>query len=201
MLRIFLSIFLLTSILTACSIFSPIKTETSTQYVINMKPAYIPQGKTSSLNLLINKPRMSTIYNTTQIAYSEKPYQISYFVKNRWAETPGEMLYPLIIQTLEATHSFHFVGSSVSLTQYDYIVNTNIIELQQDYAHKPHTVSFKMRVEIINAKTNNLVASEEFSAIQNISQDNPYSGAVATNQAVASLLTQLTDFILKTLIL
>jgi cholesterol transport system auxiliary component len=198
MLKLFFAL-LLTGILTACSILPPIKTETPKQYVINTIPAHIPHRDGSTLNLLINKPRTNPFYNTTQIAYSEKPFQISYFVKSRWAETPSQMLYPLIVQTLEATHSFHSIGIPSSLAQYDFIINTNILELQQNYVRNPPVVSLKMQVDIVNAKNNTIVDSEEFSVTQNISQDNPYAGTVATNQATAILLEKLAGFILRTL--
>ena len=36
---------------------------------------------------------------TTQMAYSTEAYQIAYFAKNEWAETPSQMIQPLIVKT------------------------------------------------------------------------------------------------------
>lgn len=199
MLRILLGTILTMSAITSCSILPPIKTTPQTSYVINTIPSNIPHCRSTTFNLSVNKPRASAAYNTTQMVYSEKPYQLGYFVKNRWAETPPQMFQPLIIKALENTHSFSSVISSATNNQYDYLINTEVVELQQDYVHSPHAVCFKLRAEIINAKNNTLVNSEELTVTQNMSQDTPYSGVIAANQATAIMLNKLADFVLRTL--
>lgn len=183
--------------LTGCSIFSPIKTESSTTYVINTVPPIAPRYAHTSFNLLVAMPTANSIYNTPLMAYTARPYEIGYFVKSRWAETPSQMLRPLIVQSLQKTHYFHNVGSTLSLVHYDYILNTEIIQLQQDYSHYPYTVHLVLRAELINANTNSLVSAQEFSVSERIMQGNTYSGVFATNQATATVLRQLTQFCLN----
>jgi cholesterol transport system auxiliary component len=194
--KIFLSLLLMTGTLSACSMFSPVKIDPATSYMINTPPASVPQKRHARCgNLLVTKPDSSPIYNTTQMAYTDHPYQVGYYVKSRWAETPPQMLQALMILTLEKTHSFHSVGSPTSIAKYDYILNTQLLELQQDYTRSPHAVILKLRAQIVNAKTNNIIAAKDFSITEPLHQDNPYAGVIATNKAAALLLKQLTIFV------
>ncbi|HVY53005.1 MAG TPA: ABC transporter, partial [Gammaproteobacteria bacterium] len=65
--------------------------------------------------------------------------------------------------------------------------------------HQPHTVHIRLRAQIINVHTNSIVATKDFSAIEPMLQDNPYSGVTATNKATAVLLKQLADFVMRTI--
>src|SRR5262249_9060468 len=86
-------------LLAGCSFFSPVKTDSPNKYLLNRIPAVVPTKPTRSITLLVFAPETQPIFNTTQMAYTIKPYQIAYFSKNQWAETPTEMLQPLLVQT------------------------------------------------------------------------------------------------------
>ena len=181
----------------ACSVFSPIKTEPNTTYLINTVPQPITKRTKHSLNLLVSQPEASPIYNTTDMAYTIQPYQIGYFVKSSWAEAPTQMLQPLIIRTLQKTHYFHAVGSLSTIGRYSYILNTQLIQLEQDYSKMPHVLHFVLRAQIVNAYTNQVVASKEFSVNEPITRNDPYSGVAAENRAAAIILNQLAQFCLR----
>lgn len=92
--------------LSACSLIMPAKANVQNKYLINKLPDNVPVKKTHSVIVLIAVPTSRPIYNTTQMAYTLKPYQISYFSENEWAETPAEMLQPLLVQTFQDTNYF-----------------------------------------------------------------------------------------------
>lgn len=182
------------ALLSACSMFSPVKTEPSTTYMIST----VPIGKTAKprlpINLLVTAPQANSIYNTSSIAYSTHLYEIAYFAKNRWIEPPTQMLYPLIIKTLENTHRFRHVSSYSNYGSYDFTLNTYLVKLQEDYSHYPYSVNFILKAEIINNHNNKIIATQEFSVNEPLRQNTPYSGVIATNQATAILLQQLAQF-------
>src|SRR5262245_43432456 len=88
-----LSIFFLMLFISGCSLFSPNVTCTN-KYLLTCVPN-VPVRKTSSLSLLVEVPSARPVYNTTQMAYTVRPYVISYYGKNEWAETPAQMLHSL----------------------------------------------------------------------------------------------------------
>lgn len=185
--------------LSGCSLFSPVKTETPTTYLINSAPYPATKKGHGHLNLLVNAPDGNSVYNSTAIAYTTHPYQIGYFVKSAWAETPTQMLQPLIIQTLQRTRFFQTVGTSSSIGQYGYILNTHLIQLQQDFSRWPHLLHFVLRAEVVNAGTNQVLAAREFNTYEPIMRNDTYSGVVATNHAVARVMNQLAAFTVKSL--
>ena len=183
--------------LSACSVFSPVKTETQTTYLINTVPNPAVKKSQRRISLLVTQPEASSLYNTTSMAYTTHPYQIGYFVKSTWAEPPPQMLQPLVIQTLQRTHYFRSVGSLSNIGQYNLTLNTQLIQLEQDYSRQPHRVHVILRAQIVNPNTNQILASKEFSAHEIIRRDTTYDGVVATNQAVAKILNQLAAFCLR----
>jgi cholesterol transport system auxiliary component len=184
--------------LSACSMFSPVKTETPTTYLINMAP-YPAAHHRSEHSLLVNMPEGNPIYNSTNIAYTTHPHQIGYFVKSTWAETPTLMIQPLLIQTLQRTHYFRTVGTLSTVGQYDLILNTQLVELKQDFSTSPHLLHLVLQAELINASTNQVLGSKEFNIHELIARDDTYNGVVATNRAMSRALSQLARFSVTTL--
>lgn len=195
--KMLLNFLITSSLLSACSL-SPVKVDPGTSYLINTSPSSVPVKRTEQAgNLLVTRPECDAVYNTTQMAYTNKPYQLGYYVKNRWAETPPQMLQPLIIETMQKTHHFHSVGSASASTTYDYVLNTQILTLKQDYTRRPHAAELKIHAELVNAKTNAVLGSKDFYVTEPLAQDNPYAGVAAINKATSSVLRQMATFVLR----
>ncbi|MEO8402362.1 MAG: ABC-type transport auxiliary lipoprotein family protein [Gammaproteobacteria bacterium] len=193
----FFSLLLLMLGLTSCSMFSPVKLDTQHKYVLDSLPN--PEIKKSGRHstLLVAQPETNSIYRTTQMAYTVARYQVGYFAENSWAERPGDMLQPLITETLQNTRHYHAVLMPSTLGKYDYILNTQIQTLLQDYTHMPATLEMTLRAEIVRAATNRVIATKQFTVIEIIPQRTPYSGVAAANRATASILRQLAQFCLR----
>lgn len=184
--------------LIGCSVFSPVKLGKETEYVINAQVYPSAKYPKRRITLLVTPVTADPIYNTTQMAYSTKPYELAYFAKNRWAETPPQMLQTLLVQTLRKTHYFYAVDST-PISHYNYILNTQLLELKQVFYANTSVIQLKLRVQLINSSTNQVIATKEFSTTQIAPQANPYGGVIAANRSVAALLNQVAKFCLRTL--
>ena len=176
-----------------CSLLSPIKND-QTQYLLLQSSSYIVRRSAHPINILVAQPDTIAVYNTTDMAYTTKPYQIAYFSQNRWAETPSQMLHPLIVDVLQKTHYFHAVIAPPFAGQYDYLLNTQIIMLQQDFITKPGYLRFVVRAALTEASTNRVIATKQFTFIEPMRKSNPYSGVFAANRAVSKFLYHLALF-------
>ena len=176
---------------------SPVKTDPVNTYEITTVPSHIPVSRMRSTTLLVTQPDTSPAYNTANMAYSMRPYQLSYFSQNRWSETPSQMLLPLIVQTLQNTHYFHAVVTPPFSGRYSYVLSTQITKLQLDYTHRPALLRLAINAQITSTMSNQIIAAKQFSVTEPIRQGTPYSGVFAANKATAKLLTQLTEFSLK----
>jgi len=179
-----------------CTLFSPVNIDTK-KNVLNNIPRDLPSERTHSATLLVLIPETMPACATTQMAYSTKAYQIAYFTKNEWAETPAQMIQPLIVQTLRNTHYFSGVLSPPYFGHYTFGVRTEILELKQDFTSEPAMLQLAMRISLSREATNQVVAKKELSVSEPMFERNPYAGVVAANEAMAKLLRELAKFVIE----
>jgi cholesterol transport system auxiliary component len=182
-------------LLTSCSFFSPVKPSVANKYVINTIPS-VSTKPTHPVILFITMPETRPIYDTTQMAYTLKPFEISYYSQNEWAETPSQMLLPLLTQTLQNTHYFQAVVTPPYNGQANYILNTQVLELKQTFTKQNALLNMTIRAQLIDNRLKRIIATKVFKTTQNISSKNPYSGVLAANRATARLLHEISEFCL-----
>ncbi len=175
--------------------FSPVKTDNYTTYVLDTIPCPVKKYN-SHITLFVTPVEADPFYNTDDMAYTKCPHQVDYFAKNKWAETPARMLQPLIVQTLQNTHHFHAITTSRNAANYNYVLNTKILELRQIFIGKSSFVEFRLYAEIINPRTGRIIASKRFCVTEKACP-NPPGGVVAANSAVAIALNQLARFVVR----
>lgn len=180
----------------SCSVFGPVSTGADNTYVINSVPS-VAKRCSHHLNLMVGAVETNPLYNTTQMAYTDKRFELSYFAKNRWAETPGQMLQPLIIQTLQNTHFFHAVNSYPAIGVYDYALSVQLLELQQKFVGDSSYISLKVHVQLSKAIDNHVVASKDISITEAAPENTPYGGVIAANRATSAMLSELVRFCLQ----
>ena len=193
--NIFFSIILL-SMLTSCSVFGPVNSQPDATYVFKVNSYPSIQKSSHGRTLYVAPVNAEATYNTTQMAYSTKPYQVAYFAKNQWADTPAQMLQPILVQSLQNTHYFRVV-SSIETGHYDYVLNSQLIELVQVFYAQGSEIHLKLRAQLVSASTNRVIAVKEFSIVERTSQRTPYGGVLATNRAIAVLMNQIARFCLQ----
>lgn len=192
--------FLLLSVswLSGCTLFSPVK-EADNIYLLETTPPRIPVKYSRSRILLVMQPETVPAYNTTNMAYATMPYQIAYYAKSRWAETPSEMLYPLVVQTLENTNAFHAVVTPPYSGRYDYVLNMQILKLEHDYTLRPPAAHLVVRAILTRAGTGQIIEIHQFCATHPIKTATPYGGVWAANKATAKFLAELAHWVTQTL--
>jgi cholesterol transport system auxiliary component len=177
-------------------LFSPVNMDAKKNVLDNI-PVDLPRETTHSATLLVLTPETVPPYATTQMAYSTQAYQIAYFTKNEWAETPSKMIQPLIAQTLLNTHYFSDVLSPPYFGHHTFGLRIEILQLKQDFASEPAMLQLAMRVSLSHDATNQVVATKELSVSQPMSERTPYAGVVAANEATSKLLRELAKFVVE----
>lgn len=178
----------------SCSILSPVKSDPPSAYVLNTVPSIPIQRDKPRSTILVSMPETRPVFNTTQMAYTTKLYRVAYFSQNQWAETPSQMLQPLIVQTLQNTHTYRAVLTPPYSGRYDYVLNTEITQLQQNFTHKPALLQFSLRAQLVSMATNQVIAARQFTVYNPIPKNTPYNGVISANKAAAKVLKQLAAF-------
>jgi cholesterol transport system auxiliary component len=101
------------------------------------------------------------------------------------------MLTPLILNTLKAKSLFSVVTLTPSTANSHYSLDTQIIQLQQEFFSPQSRERFKFRVTLIDNVKHEVVFVRELETVVAAKTDNPYGGVVAANEAVQILLEQL----------
>ena len=184
-----------------CALFSPVRIDTK-KNVLNNVPLDLPSENARSApprsaTLLVLIPETAPVYATTQMAYTTRAYQIAYFGQNEWAETPSQMIQPLIVKTLQNTHYFSEILSPPSVGRHTFSLRIEIQELMQDFTSTPAMLQLTMRFYLIREETNQVIGTNELSMREPMSERNPYAGVVAANEALAKLLRELAKFVVE----
>jgi cholesterol transport system auxiliary component len=184
-------------ILSACSLVSPVKIEPPKKYTLTEMPSCLPSKQTNGATLFVLEPETRSIYNTTSMAYTSQPHQVAFFGYNEWSETPSQMLHPLIVKTLQSTHYFHAIVVPPYSGNYDYVLSTQILKLEQDFTVKPAMLQLTIQAQLSHEMTHQVLATQEFSVQEPLLQNTPYGGVIAANHATAKILQQLAEFMLS----
>ncbi|OGT60873.1 MAG: hypothetical protein A3E85_01015 [Gammaproteobacteria bacterium RIFCSPHIGHO2_12_FULL_45_12] len=195
----FLKLILLLSFLAlnGCSLFSPIQTPDQSAYVISKTPVVRAKRQVQRHTLLVLSPDTKSVFDTALMAYTVKPYEISFYSVNKWAERPQQMLLPLMVQTLQNTQGFRAVIAPPYNGESDFLLSTQILSLQQNLMRSPGMLELVVRAELIKTSTSRVVATKQFTVHQPIFRRTPYGGVIAANQATARFLRELAAFCLR----
>lgn len=150
-----------------------------------------PQGAPT---LLITPPRAAAGFSSQRIIYVRQAHQLEYFSHNEWIDPPARMLSPLILTAAQKSGAFRAVVNAPSSASGDLRLDTEVLQLQQEFFGEPSQVRFALRADLVEEGSRRIVASREFVALAPAPTATPYGGVVAANQAVHSVLESLATF-------
>lgn len=198
LINIFFTILLL-MILSGCNFLKPVKTPVISVYELSSIPRPAQKRNSNDITILVSRPTSKSVYNTTKMIYSTRPHQLEYYAVTQWAKMPSKMLEPLVARTLQRTHYFHAVVTPPFVGGYQYVLNTKIVNFQQDFTRKRGVFLLCVQAEIIDALKNKVIASKVISKREPIYKNTPYSGVLAANRATRKMLASLAYFTVYTL--
>ena len=180
-------------ILTACS---PVKTEVSDQYKLEAYSSKVLAKHKSNVTILVSLPEALAGNQTEQMHYLQKPYELSTFVHNAWISSPANMLYPLMTQSLQKSGYFYAVISGPYVDKADDRLDTQIIELQQNFLVKPSVVELVVKVMLTHIADNRVIASRIIRERRACPADTPYGGVIAANKATQAFTADMAAFVI-----
>lgn len=179
-------------VLSACS---PVKISVKNQYQLSAYSTKQLAKKPMPITLLVTTPDAAAGYQTEQMLYVKKPYALEPFVKNAWVNPPADMLYPLILQSLQRTNLFEAVTSNAYTLGATYRLDTQLLSLQQNFLKKPSVLEFSAKVVLTHVSDNNVLASKIINLQISCPSDTPYGGVIAANKATQQFTAALAHFV------
>ena len=178
----------------SCALLAPANVETRKEMLTKI-PVDLPEGKTHQATLLVFPPETSTVYDTTQMAYEIKPYEIAYFSRTEWGEKPSEMIHRLMMKTLQDAHYFSAVVTPPFTGRFTHSLRTELVALRQNFTSEPATLELNLRVQLSAEASDHVIGTREISVREPMRERTPYAGTVAANDAMARALKELAEFV------
>jgi cholesterol transport system auxiliary component len=191
-----LSIVLIGFLLSACSL-SPVKTPTIASYTLSPTLTNPAQAEHSKNTLLVSTPIASAGFTMKQMKYVLTPYRLQSFVLNQWVAPPADMLTPIFTNAIRRTHFFKAVVEPPFSGLTNYNLQTHLLSFTQNFMQPKSRFEMTVQANLVNSKTNQVVASKTFSSIVTAPENNPYSGVLAANKAVSKISIALARFVLS----
>ncbi|KTD21965.1 ABC-type transport auxiliary lipoprotein family protein [Legionella londiniensis] len=179
--------------LSACAVTTPVKH----YYKLDEYSCQRVADKPAPTSILVTQPEAAAGYETEQMRYIVKPFELSAYAHNAWVGPPATLLFPLITQSLQYSGYFSAVSASPYADKADYRLDIQLIELHQNFLARPSTVELVVKAVLSNVDENRVVASRIISERIPCPQDTFYGGVLAANQAAKHLTALLTEFVIR----
>ena len=181
--------------LTGCATVAPGLQQEGVQTHLLAVPAAPRGGSGSGPELLVAPPTARAGLDSPRMVYLQRPFEVSYYARNEWADTPARMLQPLLVQSVEAGGAFRAVIAGPSPAVADLRLDTEVLALQQEFLSEASVARVALRVQLVDLASRRVVATETFEAVEPAVSGDPYGGVVAINRALERVLGELTAFV------
>jgi len=175
----------------------PVKTPEVHEYTLDNFSAKQYASHPTQTSLLISPPEAVADFQTEQMQYVKKPHELNAFTKNAWASPPASLLYPLMIQSLQRSGYFYAVASGAYSDTTDYRLDTQLIELKQNFIKKPSVVQLAAKITLTHIADNRVIATQTIRKHVRCRHESPYGGVIAANMATNAFTLAATDFVIK----
>lgn len=176
---------------------SPVTVSVKNQYQLSEYSRKQLVQNPMPITLLVTAPDAAAAYQTEQMLYIKKPYELEAFAQNAWVNPPADMLYPLILQSLQRTNLFKAVTSNVYTLGADYRLDTQLLSLDQNFLKKPSVIEFSVKMVLTRVTDNKVLSSRIINLNIPCSNDTPYGGVLAANKATQQFTASLAHFVVS----
>ena len=148
----------------------------------------------SAPDLVVAVPRAAAGHDSTRMVYLQRPQELQAFAFHEWADTPAQMLAPMLVRALQMSGAFRAVVLAPTAASGRWRLETEVIRLQQDITTLPSRVRLTLRAVLLDNATRQVIAARDFDASVPALADNPVAGAAAAQQATQRVLAALAAF-------
>jgi cholesterol transport system auxiliary component len=183
------------ALLGGCSLLAPPQPEPE-KAALTKLPDQIPHGARRAATVVVLPTEAGAAYDTTRMAYSERPYQLAYFRDHEWAEPPSGMIQKLLVRVLEQTGAFRSILTAPEAATSGYVLRSEILDLVQDDTRAPPVLRFALRLEL-RKTSGQAAASRDIRIEEPMRAATPAAGVFAANDALAKALQQAATIVLE----
>ena len=156
-----------------------------------------PARRSSNKTLLVTMPKAAPGFDSNRMAYTRQPPKLDYYRDSVWSDAPARMLQPILVRAFEATGAFRAVVSPPAPGLANVRVDVDVIRLQQEFMIQPSRVRFTARIKVVDLKSNQVLGTQVFEAVEPAPSEDASGAAQAANRATRKVLSEMTSFVLR----
>jgi cholesterol transport system auxiliary component len=178
-----------------CSLLSPVKTPPKNNFTLNAGEETVGRSNHHGPTLLVSAPIASPGYDSTDMIYMQRPFQLNHYANNHWISPPADLIAPIMEQRLFNCGCFRAVVTPPFSGTTDLTLNTQLLNLRQEFIDGVSQERLTLSATLVDSASQQIIAQRHFEAVVPAFANNPYSGVIAANRALASVLQRLTAFV------
>lgn len=167
-------------------------------YVFEVDQPATTRSNSSGPVLMIANVRAETGVGTNAIIYVERSYEIRQYSRSQWAERPDRMLRSLLLNAFERSGEFGAIVGIGYGSMADLRLDTDLIQLQHEHFEEPSQARVRIRAQLIDLESQEIVATRTFEEVESAQSDDPYGGVVAINAALSRMIDDIVAFTVET---
>lgn len=180
--------------LSACSVLPRSEGVALERFTLDAPAPAIAPAPADAPVLSVARPQARTDLDTPRMAYLRQDYQLEYFARSRWTDTPPQLLLPGLVEALEASGHFAAVVRVGSPATPALRLDSELLDFSQDFRVEPSVFQLRVRVQLVDLRTRRVLATRIFAVERPAPAANAYGGAQAANLAWQALLPELVAF-------
>lgn len=178
----------------ACTLLGPSRAELPQLHGLAWSaPTSAPHAPTDAPALLVGIPRAGPGFDSPRMAYTAEPHALAYFARHQWVDTPARMLQPLLVRAAESTGRFAAVVQGPTSVATDLRLDTEIVELVQDFSVRPSRVRLALRAQLVDVAERRVVAVRDVTLSEPAPNDDPAGGVEAANRVLGAALRAVAE--------
>jgi cholesterol transport system auxiliary component len=193
-----LAVFLLAIVFGACSL-GPKEISAPRTYFLNPEISWKNPRPPAELNgdsvLLITQPRAQAGFDSARMAYMLRPYEVSYYGYNQWADTPARMLHRVMVEGFDKSGLWGAVLQTPVAVPAQYRLDCDNLVLEQQFFSNPSRVRLALRAQIVKTKSQTILDTRYFEFFEDAVTDDAYGGVQAANYAVTKVITEMAEWL------
>lgn len=159
------------------------------------------QAKTSAQTgkkvLMLGLGQAAPGFRSEKMVYQQGDYQLKHYALHRWVASPVSLITPIFSDALSASNVFKaVVNAPLFAGKVDVQVNVELLALEQIFHGNTSVERLALQVVIVDMRRNQLIATRRFETAVP-AEPNPEAGVAAANQALAELIPQMVNFVVK----
>lgn len=156
--------------------------------------ATLPTPTAGAPTLTVDLPRAAPGHDSRRMLYRRSPQAMESFAFHEWVEPPARMLAPLLVRALQDSGAFGAVLLAPSAAAGAWRLETESLQLQQDFTRQPSRVRLALRAVLLDSATRHVLAWRTFEVQVEATSDDPVAGAVAAQAAAQQLSLAVAAF-------